>query len=332
MITPKDILLNSKFRFGPMSLNIVDSIIDFCNQYNVNLTFIPSRRQVEYNGGYVNNWTIKDFSEYVKSKTKLICIQCDHAGPSQGSIEDDGLRSLEECCLYYNSIHIDPFKKYSQLHDAINHTIKLIKYCYSINPYIYFEIGTEYGIRPLSYQNIKDLIIALKTDLKPEIFKNILFCVIQSGTETKQGMNIGEHNIDNQKSMINLVKHYGLHSIEHNFDYLSFDDMHLRFSLGLDSANIAPGIASIESKTLYDNMTSEQKYVFFDIVLQSKKWIKWFPTTFIPQDNQELLIVSCGHYVFSHPDFIQLKSELSNIDIKIKYNITNYLISILSLL
>jgi hypothetical protein len=132
MSDTKDILLKSKFRFGPMSLNIVDTIIDFCNLHKLNLTFIPSRRQVEYNGGYVNNWTIKEFSEYVKSKTKYMCIQCDHAGPAQGSTDDDGLRSLEECCLYYDSIHIDPFKKYPQLHDAINHTIQLIKYCYAM--------------------------------------------------------------------------------------------------------------------------------------------------------------------------------------------------------
>ena len=35
-----------------MSKNVVDSIIEFGGE----LGFIPSRRQVDYNGGYVNNW------------------------------------------------------------------------------------------------------------------------------------------------------------------------------------------------------------------------------------------------------------------------------------
>ena len=36
-----------KFYFGPMSLNIVDSVIDISNEEGFNLGFIPSRRQIE---------------------------------------------------------------------------------------------------------------------------------------------------------------------------------------------------------------------------------------------------------------------------------------------
>ena len=66
------ILINSKLCFGPMSKNIVDVIIEYSNKTETPVTFIPSRRQIEWNGGYVNNWTTKDFSEYVKSKANIL--------------------------------------------------------------------------------------------------------------------------------------------------------------------------------------------------------------------------------------------------------------------
>ena len=64
-----DKLKNTKIFIGPMSKNVVDSVIEYCNDNNVNIGLIPSRRQVENTGGYVNNWTTKEFCEYVKSKT-----------------------------------------------------------------------------------------------------------------------------------------------------------------------------------------------------------------------------------------------------------------------
>ena len=38
-----------KYFIGPMSKNVVDAVIDFDGSFG----FIPSRRQVDYNGGYV---------------------------------------------------------------------------------------------------------------------------------------------------------------------------------------------------------------------------------------------------------------------------------------
>ena len=70
-------------------------------------------------------------------------------------------------------------------------TIQLIKYCYELNPYIFYEISTEEAIRPLTCDNIYLLLNTCKTELRPEIFKQILFCVIQSGTSLKDGVNTG---------------------------------------------------------------------------------------------------------------------------------------------
>ena len=72
-----------KYFIGPMSKNIVDSIIEF----DGNFGFIPSRRQVDYNGGYVNNWSTGEFTKYVDGR---VPIERAHAGAGQGYIDDDG--------------------------------------------------------------------------------------------------------------------------------------------------------------------------------------------------------------------------------------------------
>jgi hypothetical protein len=66
--------MTPKYFIGPMSKNVVDTIVEFCNETNNRIGLIPSRRQVEWDGGYVNNWTTKEFTEYVKSKTDKILL------------------------------------------------------------------------------------------------------------------------------------------------------------------------------------------------------------------------------------------------------------------
>ena len=63
-----------KFFIGPMSRNVVDAVIEVNKETDLKIGFIPSRRQVESDGGYVNNWTTKMFSNYVKSKSNSIFI------------------------------------------------------------------------------------------------------------------------------------------------------------------------------------------------------------------------------------------------------------------
>ena len=58
-----------KFFIGPMSKNVVDAVIEVNKDIDLKIGFIPSRKQVEYDNGYVNNWTTESFSKYVKSKT-----------------------------------------------------------------------------------------------------------------------------------------------------------------------------------------------------------------------------------------------------------------------
>ena len=314
----KNILLNSKLCFGPMSLNIVNSLIEFSNTTEIPITIIPSRRQIEWNGGYVNNWTTKDFSEYIKSKSKYIAIQRDHAGPGQGLNDDDGYESLKYDCKYFDAIHIDPWKKYPNFEEGLKWTIDLLKFCDNENKNLYYEIGTEEAIRHFEDCEIDELIKRVKESVSNDLFNKILFCVIQSGTALKNNENIGIYDNSRLLNMIKVTKKYNLLSKEHNGDYMGNEIMINRFENKLDSINIAPELGVCETKIILEHLINENKTddinKFYNLCYLSRKWEKWVSSDFQPDDNKIRLIKICGHYLFSNNDFLKIKNKIDNID------------------
>jgi len=312
-----------KYFIGPMSKNVVDTIIEFSNKKNVIIGLIPSRRQVEFNGGYVNNWTTEEFSKYASS----LLIQRDHSGPGQGQIDDDGYESLKYDCKYLDMIHIDPWKKYPKFEDGLKETIKMINYCYSLNPEIEYEVGTEEAIRYFEPNELDTLITQLQIQLPPEIFSQIVYLVIQSGTSLKGTNQTGNYDSERLQEMIKICKKHNLLSKEHNGDYISVSTIHEKFNLGLDSINIAPEFGLIETQTYLDEIQdNELLKEFFDICYKSNKWVKWVNDDFNPHKQKIDLIKICGHYVLSSSEFNKnIKSKFPNIDLKIKDNIKNKL-------
>lgn len=320
-------LENYKLCLGPMSKNIVDSIIEYSNINDEYLILIPSRRQIEFDGGYSNNWTTKDFCNYVKDKSTNILLERDHGGPGQGLHDDDGLESLKEDCKYFDIIHIDPWKKYPKYEDGLNKTIECIKYCYNLNSNIFFEIGTEENIRYFDVNELDKLIIDLKNNLKEAIFNQIKFLVIQCGTSLCEGNNTGDFSEERLIAMVNLTKKYKLLSKEHNGDWVSKELLQRKYKLGLNSINIAPELGEIETKvvlnTIGDNSILFEK--MYNLCLNSNKWKKWVSDDFDPERNKEKLILICGHYVFSNPDFYEISENINNFNEKVSDSIHNFL-------
>jgi NDP-sugar pyrophosphorylase family protein len=318
--------MKPKVFLGPMSKNIVDTVIEYSNSFNLPFTFIPSRRQVEFNGGYVNNWTTKDFVKYVKSKGKYISVERDHGGPGQGTNMDDGVDSFKEDCKYMDIIHIDPWKKYQNYEEGLEETIKALNLCYNENPNLFFEIATEEGIRRFEVDELETFILDLQKKLKPEIYKRIKYFVVQCGTGLLEATNIGHYEKERLTKMVKLCEKYGFISKEHNGDWVSVDLMREKFSLGLNCINVAPELGQIETKAILKsiknikNIEKKNKLFekFFNICLNSKKWVKWVSKDFKPEENKEKLINICGHYVFSYKDFIDIKNQLKDVDNLIK--------------
>ena len=327
-----------KYCIGPMSKNVVDSIIDYVNTKNIKMILIPSRRQIEFNGGYVNDWTTKDFCAYVRSKTNNIYIQRDHGGPGQGATMDDGLESFEEDSKLLDIIHIDPWKKYQDYQEGLKYTLDLINYCYNLNNDLYFEVATEEAIRPFSVENLRQLMKDLKKGLDEKIYNRIVYLVIQSGTALKEGVNTGIYNNEKLKNMMKLSKEFNILTKEHNGDWISDYEIKDKFDNGLSALNIAPEFGMIETKVILEEIekleegnSKEYFEKFFEICHDSKKWVKWVKDDFDPFQNKKKLIEICGHYVFTHPSLIEIKEKIPNIDNKINESIRNRLEHLFSL-
>jgi hypothetical protein len=322
--------MTSKYYIGPMSKNIVDAIIDFCESTNNKIGLIPSRRQVENTGGYVNNWTTKEFSEYVRSKSNNIILKRDHAGPGQGLLDDDGYESLSEDCKYLDLIHIDPWKKYPLLEKGLNETVNMINYCYNLNPNMKYEVGTEEAIRRFGLLELNYFVEELQTRLQPEVFNQIKHLVIQSGTSLKGNTQTGYYNSTRLKDMVAIGRKYNLLTKEHNGDYISVDVIHEKFDLGLDAINIAPEFGLIETQTYLDQMEegSDIFNQFYQLCYDSKRWVKWVNSDFDPINNKIDIIKISGHYVLSNPEFELIKQNYPNIDDVIKQNVINKLNSL----
>jgi hypothetical protein len=310
-----------KYFFGVISKNQIDSIIEYSFEHpSTEITLIPSRRQIEYNGGYVNNWTTATFSQYIKESNLNIKIERDHSGPGQGLYDDDGYESLAEDCKYFDIIHIDPWKKYPNLHDGIQWTIDMIQYCYNLNPNMLYEIGTEEAIRPFSAIDLETVIITIKNRLDEHVFKKIKYCVVQCGNSLCNGKNSGLFDENKLTEMVTLVNRYNLISKEHNGDWVSIKTIKEKEKLGLECINIAPEFGMIESTVILDFIKKNKNHYekVYNLCYESGKWKKWISDDFdFENQKDELILITC-HYIFSNDEFQIIKQFYKDIDIDIK--------------
>ena len=271
---------------GPMSINCVDASIDLANEYDFPLFLIASRRQIdseEFGGGYVNNWTTRNFSNYVVSKDKKnkIILSRDHGGPWQSIKEIDeemNLREAMESCKRsfrediisgFKVIHIDPsvdIENKPEIDEILERIYELYSFCWEeahrLGKEIIFEIGTEEQSGGNNTQEELEYVLAsMKLFCKKNKFNFPTFVVIQTGTKVKEMRNVGSFDspvriVDQLASeiqipkMIEICNKYGIMMKEHNADYLSNDALHWHPRLGIHASNVAPEFGVIETITL----------------------------------------------------------------------------------
>ena len=349
----KDLLLKSLKKkctllgVGPMSKNCVDVAIDISNKYDIPLFLIASRRQIDadqFNGGYVNNWSTRTFSEYVgkRDKNKKIILCRDHGGPWQNPKEiekkldlDSAIKSAKESFLEdikngFKKIHIDPsidiFRKPS-LEEILNRIFELYEYCWEKSKEykndIIFEIGTEEQSGGINTQEELEYILASVNNFcdKNKLPKPF-FVVFQCGTRVMETRNIGSFDLplrvkDEIPAEIQLPKTIetclknNVFLKEHNADYLSNEALSWHPRLGIHAANVAPEFGVTETRALLNiletNNLKDLAEEFLNISYASMKWKKWIlPNSKI--SNREKSIIS-GHYVFSNPKVLEIKEK-----------------------
>jgi len=316
-----------KYYIGPMSKNVVDCVIKHGQKHSIGL--IPSRRQIDYAGGYVNEWNTKSFSEYVKSKNSSILLCRDHGGGEQGQVFDDGIVSFQSDANYFDLIHIDPFRVSDSIYTAAEKTLHSINYIHSINPNMMYEVGTEEAIFKYEPEDLLWFLEFLRFSLSEEKFNKIKYAVVQSGTrlDLATRTNTGNYNNTRLENFIEVVKSFNLMSKEHNGDYLTDSfDVEVRFASGLNAINIAPEYGQIESE-FYLEMCSKDNALFeqlYEICYNSGKWKKWIPD--VSRVSKGQIIMTCCHYILSDKSFIDnIKSHFPNADKLIQKRITSKL-------
>ena len=294
-----------KLYIGCVSRNTIDATIEYANDHNVSLGLIPSRRQIDYDGGYVG-FTSRELYKYVHSKTNNVVLQRDHGGPLQGKTIDDGILSFIDDCKYYDLLHVDPWKQYSNIDAGLQKTKELIDLCISNNYKGQFEIATEQSIREFSLSELEYLIQNLNQ-------YPIKYIVIQSGTSLKENINTGIYNQIKLENFCKTVSKYNYLSKEHNGDYIDVLLIKKKFANGLNAINIAPEFGLIETNCYLNLIKTDKNLLntFYEICYQSGFWKKWVNSNFNIK-NKEKLIQICGHYILETDIFkkeIKLKIE-----------------------
>ena len=301
-----------------MSKNVVDSVIKFCNDTGVNMGLIPSRRQIEYEGGYVNNWTTEEFVNYVKERTNKVILQRDHGGRSQGNLSHSASFYVDAKCGF-DLIHVDPWKEFVNLDEVVEETVENINYCFSANPNCCYEVGTEEAIHKYTHEELDYFLAKTKERLGAGKWENVVYAVIQAGSRLMGTENVGTFDETRCRDMIDVCKKHKLLSKEHNGDYLTNEQIKRRFDIGLDAINIAPEFGVDETKIILNALDDDMADKFYQLCLSSGRWVKWFPANFKPcEENKKQLMLACGHYMFANPEFCEIKKNIEEADKNIK--------------
>jgi len=332
---------------GPMSKNCIDATIELADQYKAPLMLIASRRQIDseqFGGGYVENWTTKQFADYVNEKdvNKNIILARDHGGPWQNELEKsqgmnlkDAMQSAKDSYRAdidagFHMLHIDPsvdIHSQPDIDQVLERVYELYDFCWSHaqqkNQDIIFEIGTE---EQSGSNNSKEELEYTLENMKKFCNSNKIpfpsFIVIQAGTRVMETKNIGSFDspirIANElppeiqiPQMIDVCNKYGIFMKEHNTDYLSTESLRWQPRLGIHAANIAPEFGVAETKAFVEilekNNQNDLLDEFLRISYDSKKWEKWMLNNTNATDKDKAIIA--GHYIFSSNECKALKEE-----------------------
>jgi len=298
-------MIKSKLGFGPMSPEIIDSIMEYSLQRDVQLMIIASRNQVDtekVGGGYVCS-TENFFNLIDKQDRKNVLICRDHCGPYfsdseknlslKMAVEETKKTIAKDIEMGFDLIHIDTSHCGGEEYTVAE---ELFEYCNKLNQNIKFEFGSEENI------GVSASVDKYQKDVKfaSSFSKGVEFVVGQTGSLVYEDKQVGNFDSEVTKKLVSVAKELGVKFKEHNADYLNDEQIKLRKECGVDAMNIAPEFGVIQTKLLYELTKNTTEWNnFSEKVINSKKWQKWIPKE---ADNLQKVFVS-GHYNFNSDEY-----------------------------
>lgn len=326
-------MINTRLAIGPMSSEVIEAIFRISHYKRKELMIIASKNQIDHSGGYVNNWTTKEFMDFIKKMKETylysnIKICRDHCGPGFNGNDDllDTYKTIEtDIANGFDLIHIDFCHFKGTKEERFEESKKAIQYCYELNPRILIEIGTDenaginFGF--INLQEIEKEIDFFLQFCKPE------FYVVQTGSLIKEINQVGNFNSLFMKEISSLLKTKGIKLKEHNADYLSKEEIKKREGI-IDAMNIAPQVGVIQTlitlnKCLVYGINFDN---FLEEVYAGGKWRKWLNNN--TAENKFLCCVIAGHYHFASENYKRLIEKLNERE-DIKETIINRIIEVI---
>ncbi|MFB5638015.1 MAG: class II D-tagatose-bisphosphate aldolase non-catalytic subunit [Nitrosarchaeum sp.] len=312
-------MISSKLGVGPMSPQIIEAIFSFSEERNEELMIIASKNQIDYAGGYVNNWNTREFMDYVnilkgKYPQHKVLICRDHCGPGFNGIYDleDTYKTIEEDIKCgFDLIHIDFCNHRGDRREKLIESKKAVEYCLELNPNIKLEIGTDENagdnLESEDLVRIRDEIMFFKEFCNPE------FYVVQTGSLTKETRQAGNFNREFVQKILIILREFNLKLKEHNADYLTKEQIRKR-DLLVDAMNIAPQLGVVQTSwTLKKCLQYGIDYSdFFEEVVSKEKWKKWLDNN--TKENKMQCFLIAGHYHFSSPHYKNILESIDRIE------------------
>lgn len=303
--------MDKRISFGPMSSEIIEAVFRYSHINHVPTALIASKNQIDYDQGYVNNWSTQQYMNFIyemrrKYQDSNVIICRDHCGPGFNGIDDvsDVFKTISnDIRSGFDLIHID-FCHYPGARQAsLEKAAVAIKFAQKLNPNIRFEVGTDEINQPLSLGQLRRDLEFFTQICSPEYF------VVNTGSLVLEDYQAGIFNTSQVQRAKQCLEDFGIQLKEHNADYLSSNQIRDRIGL-VDGMNVAPELGVRQTEKILD-LASKYKVPpdsFLTAAYKSKKWKKWLQ--YSSPDDKYLCSILAGHYVFNSKEYLKLYKHL----------------------
>jgi hypothetical protein len=302
--------MDFRLGFGPMSPEAIKAICTYTYDTKRPLMIIASRNQVDADSGYV--MTTPELRQLLDTQpTDYVWMCRDHCGPyfldsEKGLNLKKAVEATKKTIAYdieqgFDLIHIDT----SRVDDTYGIAEELFKFATDLNSNVRFEFGTEenVGVAAGAIKYREDVAFAKN-------IPNLEFVVAQTGSLCHEDHQAGTFEIDTVRDLVKVANDNGVKLKEHNADYLTPEQVHLRRATGVHAMNIAPQLGVVQTKLLKElclSRVGEKEWnAFSQVVLASNRWKKW---TDSQEDDQKVIVA--GHYCFNSPEYRTILAGLS---------------------
>ena len=307
-----------KIGIGPMSSEVIEAVYKYSSINNKELMLIASKNQIDHNGGYVNNWNTKEYSNYLKSMqmkytNAKIKICRDHCGPGFNGKQNinDVYKTIDsDVENNFDLIHVDFSKAKKNYKQILKLSKEAILYIKKIKPKVEIEIGTDENFaQKLSSINIKEFLNEMDYFLE---FMDPEYFVVPTGSLVMEDNQFGFFNNKFIKSVYQRIKKRPILLKEHNADYLNSESINLRKEF-ISALNIAPQFGVFQTKFVIDECVKFgiDTTNFLNKCYESKKWEKWL----LNSDSKDVYKCSiiAGHYNFQDKSYKVILDNLNKI-------------------